>query len=85
VRIDKFLYFARVVKTRGRAQDLIEEGRVRLDGRAVERAHAEVRPGSVLTFPQHDRVRVLRIEALPARRGPAAEAQTCYTELTSRG
>jgi len=81
MRIDKYLFFARLVKTRALAQKLIEGGHMRMDGRVIERAHTEVRPGSVLTFPLHDRVRVLKIEAIPTRRGPAPEAQACYTDL----
>jgi ribosome-associated heat shock protein Hsp15 len=82
MRVDKFLFFVRLVKTRGLAQKLIAAGHMRLDGRVVDRAHAEVRAGSVLTFPLQDRVRVLRVEALPDRRGPAPEAQACYTDLS---
>lgn len=83
MRIDKFLWFVRVVKTRGLAQQLVGSGHVRIDGRPIARAAAEIRVGSVLTFPLHDRVRVLRIEALPARRGPATEAAACYTDLSA--
>lgn len=83
MRLDKFLWFARLVKTRSRAQALIGEGHIRLDGRRVERAHAEVRPGTVLSFPLEGQVRVIRVEALPARRGPAPEARACYTDLSS--
>ncbi len=81
MRLDKFLWFVRLVKTRGLAQKLIEEGHLRIDGRPTGRSATEVKIGSVLTFPLDDRIRVLRIEALPARRGPAPEAQACYTEL----
>ncbi|WP_294393515.1 RNA-binding S4 domain-containing protein [uncultured Sphingomonas sp.] len=83
MRIDKFLFFVRLVKTRGLAQHLVADGHIRLDGRVVDRAHAEVRAGSVLAFPLHGRVRVLKVEALPSRRGPAPEAQACYTDLLS--
>ena len=82
LRVDKFLWFARIAKTRGFAQELVEEGHLRIDRRVVERAHAPVRIGNVLSFPLHGRVRVIRIEALPARRGPAAEARICYTDLS---
>jgi ribosome-associated heat shock protein Hsp15 len=82
MRIDKFLFFVRLAKTRGLAQKLVTEGRMRVDGRLVERTHVEVRAGSVLTFPLDDRVRILRVEALPSRRGPAPEAQACYTDLS---
>jgi ribosome-associated heat shock protein Hsp15 len=83
LRLDKFLWFARIVKTRALAQALAEQGRLRLNGRRVDRAHAAVRPGDVLSFAQRGEVRVLRIEALPVRRGPAPEARLCYCELTS--
>lgn len=85
MRIDKYLFFIRLVKTRGLAQKLVEDGHFRIDGRVVERAHAEVKTGSVLTFPLNGRVRVLKVEALPKRRGPAPEAQACYTDLSPAG
>jgi ribosome-associated heat shock protein Hsp15 len=71
------------VKTRSQAQTLAEEGRIRLGGRLIDRAHAPIRIGDVLSFAQRGQVRVLRVEALPKRRGPPAEARTLYTELTS--
>ncbi|SFS03465.1 RNA-binding S4 domain-containing protein [Sphingomonas jatrophae] len=81
MRLDKFLWFTRLTKTRTLAQALAAEGHLRIDGRAVDRAHAEVRVGQVLSFPLHGRVRVLRVLALPARRGSAPEAQACYDDL----
>jgi ribosome-associated heat shock protein Hsp15 len=81
LRLDKFLWFARIVKTRSLAQALAEGGRLRLGGRIVDRAHAAVRAGDVLSFAVRGRVRVLRVEALPTRRGPPAEARALYTEL----
>ena len=83
LRLDKFLWFARIVKTRGQAQAMAEDGRLRLNGRVVDKAHAPVRAGDVLGFAQRGEVRVLKIEALPLRRGPPAEARTLYSELTS--
>jgi ribosome-associated heat shock protein Hsp15 len=84
LRLDKFLWFARIVKTRALAQQLAEGGRIRIDGRVVDRAHAPVRAGDVLSFALRGRVRVLRVEALPLRRGPAAEARLAYSELPER-
>jgi ribosome-associated heat shock protein Hsp15 len=83
LRLDKFLWFARIVKTRALAQAMAETGRIRIGGRLIDRAHAPVRVGDVLSFAQRGAVRVLRVEALPARRGPPAEARTLYSELTS--
>ncbi len=83
LRLDKFLWFARIVKTRALAQALAEDGRLRLNGRVVDKAHAIVRVGDVLGFARQGAVRVLKIEALPVRRGPPAEARALYSELTS--
>ena len=84
LRLDKFLWFARIVKTRSLAQALAEEGRLRLGGRVVDRAHAPVRVGDVLSFAVHGHVRVLRVEALPERRGPPSEARLLYSEIPAR-
>ena len=83
LRLDKFLWFARIVKTRALAQELVENRRMRLSGRIVERAAAPVRVGDVLSFALRGNVRVIRVEALPIRRGPPAEARAFYSELTS--
>lgn len=82
MRLDVFLWYARLARTRSAAQALVATGRVRLDGRLVERAHVPVRVGSILVWAQGPRVRALRVEALPRRRGPAPEAQGCYADLT---
>ena len=85
LRLDKFLWFARIVKTRSAAQALAEDGRIRIDGRVIDRAHASVRVGDVLSFAHRGQVRILRVETLPVRRGPPAEARALYCELTSEG
>jgi len=83
MRLDRFLWFVRLTKTRSVAQALAAAGRLRIDGRAIDRAHATVRVGNVLTFAHGNRVLVVRVEALPHRRGPAPEARACYQELTA--
>jgi ribosome-associated heat shock protein Hsp15 len=81
VRLDRYLFFIRLLKSRTLAQALIEAGNVRIDGKRVARTSEEVRVGSVIAMPLHGRVRVLRVLALPTRRGPASEARICYEEL----
>lgn len=81
LRLDKFLWFARLAKTRSAAQALAQAGHLRLDGRRVDRAHVAVKVGSVLCVPTHVGARVVRIETIPLRRGPVAEARACYTPL----
>jgi ribosome-associated heat shock protein Hsp15 len=81
VRIDRFLFFIRLVKSRTTAQSIIEAGHVRIDGKRVEKPSEEVRTGSVVALPLRDQVRILRVLSLPARRGPASEARSHYEEL----
>jgi ribosome-associated heat shock protein Hsp15 len=81
VRIDRYLFFIRLVKSRTLAQSVINEGHVRVDGKRVEKSSDEVRVGSVIALPLRGEVRILRVVCLPERRGPAAEARTCYQEL----
>ena len=82
MRIDRFLFFIRLVKSRTLAQHIIDEGYVRIEGRRVEKPSEEVRAGDVVALPLQGNVRVLRVLALPTRRGPAPEARACYEELT---
>lgn len=81
MRIDKLLWFLRFAASRSLAHDWVLDGHVRLNGRRVERASAAIKPGDILTLPLPRRVTVIEILALPARRGPAAEAQACYRTL----
>ena len=81
MRVDRFLFFIRLLKSRTQAQGLIDEGHVRIDGTRVLKHSEEVRVGSVVAFPLHDRVRILRVLELPTRRGPSSEARACYEEL----
>lgn len=85
MRLDRFLFFIRLAKSRTLAQALIEAGHVRVDGKRVGKTAEDVRVGSVIALPLHGKVRVLRVLALPARRGPAAEARACYEELGQTG
>ena len=81
MRLDRFLFFIRLLKSRTQAQALLEEGRTRIDGRRVEKVSELVRVGATITLPLRGDVRVIRVLSLPARRGPAPEARACYEEL----
>jgi len=85
LRIDRFLHCIRLVKSRTLAQGLVAEGYVRIDGKRAQKPSEEVRIGSVVALPLHGEVRVLRVLALPNRRGPPSEARTFYVELTIDG
>lgn len=77
-RLDKFLFHARFAKTRGVAARLVAAGRVRINRQTTEKPHAKLRPGDVLTLALPQGILVVRVIALGARRGPAAEARLLY-------
>ncbi len=81
LRLDKWLWFARFVKTRSLATKLIVDGRMRVNGAPTHKAHYAVKAGDVLTFPLGPHIRVVKVVALGSRRGPAPEAQTLYEDL----
>lgn len=81
MRIDRYLHCIRLVKSRTLAQTIVETGHVRIDGKRVEKPSEAVKIGSTVALPLNNHVRILRVLSLPQRRGPAAEARTCYEEL----
>jgi ribosome-associated heat shock protein Hsp15 len=80
LRLDKFLWFARLAKTRSLAARLCAAGAVAIAGHTVLKPGQRVRIGDVVTVPQGRMIRTVRIVALGSRRGPPAEAQLLYTE-----
>jgi ribosome-associated heat shock protein Hsp15 len=80
IRLDKWLWQARFFKSRSLSAGVIEAGRVRLNGQHVAKPAQPVGPGDVLIFAQGGRIRVIRVLATGARRGPAAEAQHLYRD-----
>ena len=83
MRIDRFLFFIRLTRSRTLAQAVIAAGHVRIDGKRAEKPSDEVREGSVVALPLRDTVRILRVLSLPARRGPAGEARQHYEEIAA--
>jgi ribosome-associated heat shock protein Hsp15 len=79
-RIDKWLWHARVVKTRTLAQRLVEQGYVRLNGTRIQIASQTVKMGDVLTIALDERVKVLEVRDFAEARGSAPLAQRLYTD-----
>ena len=85
MRIDLFLHRIRLAKSRTLAQAIVEQGTTRIDGTRVEKPSDAVKVGSVVALPLHGRVRIIRVLALPDRRGPASEARAAYEEIDEKG
>jgi ribosome-associated heat shock protein Hsp15 len=88
-RVDVWLFRARFVRTRAAAARLIAEGGVRLmhqgQTRRLEKPSAEVAAGDALVLAQRGALKTIKIQALPARRGPPAEARALFSDLDAGG
>jgi ribosome-associated heat shock protein Hsp15 len=79
-RIDKWLFFARIAKSRTLAQDWVEGGHVSVNGEKVRRSSAEIRPGDRLEVLVDRRTYILVVKAPGDRRGPYEEARLLYDD-----
>jgi ribosome-associated heat shock protein Hsp15 len=81
-RIDKWLWHARVVRTRSAAAALAASGHVRVNGQRIDGASRPVRVGDIVTVALDRSVRVLKVVAFAERRGPAASVHVLVEDLT---
>jgi ribosome-associated heat shock protein Hsp15 len=84
-RLDKWLWHARMVRSRAAAAELTEAGFVRLNGARVTAPGHAVRLGDVVTLALDRSVRVVKVEGFCARRGQAATARALYSEVSGSG
>lgn len=84
-RLDKYLWFARMARTRVAATELVTSGCVRVNSRRVTLPGKSVALGDVLTIALERDVRVLRVLALAERRGPYEQARLLYEDLQGGG
>jgi ribosome-associated heat shock protein Hsp15 len=81
-RIDKWLWHARVVRTRSAAAALAASGHVRLNSQRIDAASQIVRAGDVVTIALDRSVRVLKVSGFAERRGAADDAKALYEDLS---
>ena len=82
-RLDQWLWFARLAKTRSRAARLCAAGRVAVNGVTVGKGNHVIRMGDTIAVPQGGFRHVVRVRALGTRRGPASEARLLYEEAAA--
>ncbi len=82
-RIDKWLWHARMVRTRSAASALAEAGFVRLNGKRMTAPSQPVRIGDVVTLALDRVVKVVAVEGFCEKRGSAPAARALYRDLTT--
>jgi ribosome-associated heat shock protein Hsp15 len=80
-RIDKWLWFARITKTRSMAAALVGGGALRVNRQKITKPSHQVAPGDILTLAVGGRVQVVKVLDVGIRRGPAAKARLLYQDL----
>ena len=83
-RIDKWLWHARVVRTRTSAASLVDAGHVRLNGERVTATSRAVKAGDVVTIALDRTVRVMKVTGFAERRGDAEAASVLFEDLTPK-
>lgn len=81
-RLDKWIWCARLVKTRSLATSLVEAGKVRVNGERIRKASRRIRPGDVLTGAHGGKLWVVRVIDSAERRVPASAVAELYENLT---
>jgi ribosome-associated heat shock protein Hsp15 len=84
-RLDKWLWHARLAKSRTLASKFVEEGKVRVNREKVHKPSYNVKPGDVLTATIHGQLRIVKVKALVERRVSASEAASLYEDMTPPG
>lgn len=81
-RLDKWLWFARVAKTRTLSATLVSEGKVRVNGVKVIKPAHTVKPGDTVAVVMRQRMRILKVAGVGARRGSADVAALLFEDLS---
>jgi len=81
-RVDRFLWHARLIRTRSLAAKLAASGHVRVNGQRIDAPGRALRIGDVLTVTMPGGVRVLKVLAFAPRRGGSADARRLYDDLS---
>jgi len=82
-RLDQWLWFARLAKSRSLAARLCAAGAIRVNGAMVTKPNQTLRVGDLVVVPQGGVQRTVRVLALGVRRGPASEARALYLETAA--
>ena len=82
IRLDTWLWYARFYKSRSLSSKAILSGKLRLNSNKIIKPASKVKINDVLTINHINMVRIVQVQSLGSRRGPASEAQKLYNDLS---
>ena len=82
LRLDVYLYFIRIFKSRSVSTKFILSNRLRISGQVTQKPHKMISIGDVLTMTINDSIKILKVLDIPNRRGPYSESLNFYEDIT---
>ncbi len=82
IRLDLYLFYIRIFKSRNSATKFIISNRLRISGQVTQKPHKLISIGDVLSLPIQDYVKIFKVVDIPKRRGPFSEALNYYEDIT---
>ena len=82
LRLDLYLYYIRIFKSRSLATKFISSNRLRISGKVTQKPHKLISAGDVLTMTINDNIKIIKVLDVPSRRGPYLESLSFYQDLT---
>ena len=82
LRLDIYLYYIRIFKSRSIATKFVSNNRLRISGQLTQKPHKMISIGDVLTITINDNIKVLKVLNIPNRRGPYSESLNFYEDIT---
>ena len=82
IRLDIYLYYIRIFKSRSIATKFVSTNRLRISGQVTQKPHKMISIGDVLTITINDNIKILKVLDIPNRRGPYSESLNFYEDIT---
>ena len=82
LRLDIYLYYIRIFKSRSIATKFVLTNRLRISGQVTQKPHKMISIGDVLTMTINDNIKILKVLDIPNRRGPYSESLNFYEDIT---
>jgi len=82
IRLDIYLYYIRIFKSRSIATKFVSTNRLRISGQVTQKPHKMISIGDVLTLTINDNIKILKVLDIPKRRGPYLESLNFYEDIT---
>ena len=82
IRLDIYLYYIRIFKSRSIATKFVSTNRLRISGQVTQKPHKMISIGDVLSITINDNIKILKVLDIPNRRGPYSESLKFYEDIT---